>query len=72
MFGYKLFWFYSKEEAKEAMVYSYKHSLSGFAATLNASQAAILNSKQSTLESCIVPSWICGLIFTMVLRIREA
>ncbi|KAI3461910.1 hypothetical protein Pfo_018573 [Paulownia fortunei] len=34
--------FQSKEEAKQAMLYSYKHMFSGFAATLNASQATIL------------------------------
>ena len=45
-------------------MYSYKHSLSGFAATLNASQAAILTSKQSTLARFLhCDGHICGLIF---------
>ncbi|CAA2957179.1 subtilisin-like protease [Olea europaea subsp. europaea] len=34
--------FESKEDAKQAILYSYKHSFSGFAATLNSSQATNL------------------------------
>ncbi|KAL1565701.1 subtilisin-like protease SBT3.18 [Salvia divinorum] len=57
--------FHSKEEAKEAMVYSYKHSLSGFAATLNASQAAILTNTRGVIsvfrsrmmKLCTTRSW---------------
>lgn len=36
----------SKEDAKQAILYSYKHSFSGFAATLNSSQATILASNE--------------------------
>ncbi|KAK4441060.1 Subtilisin-like protease SBT3.18 [Sesamum alatum] len=57
--------FQSEEEAKDAMIYSYKHVLSGFAAILNESQAIILaNTKgvisvfeSKTLELHTTRSW---------------
>jgi hypothetical protein len=39
---------YSKEDAKQAMLYSYKHRFSGFSAMLNSTQAKILASKNIT------------------------
>ncbi|KAL0390395.1 UNVERIFIED_CONTAM: Subtilisin-like protease SBT3.18 [Sesamum calycinum] len=40
----------SEEEAKQAMIYSYKHVLSGFAATLNESQATILANTKGVIS----------------------
>ncbi|PIN05580.1 Tripeptidyl-peptidase II [Handroanthus impetiginosus] len=42
--------FQSKEEAKKAMIYSYKHVFSGFAATINASQARILANTRGVIS----------------------
>ncbi|KAK4492225.1 hypothetical protein RD792_003025 [Penstemon davidsonii] len=42
--------FKSKEEGKKAMLYSYKHMFSGFAATLNASQATILANTRGVIS----------------------
>ncbi|KAL8480866.1 hypothetical protein ACS0TY_027404 [Phlomoides rotata] len=42
--------FHSKEEANQAMLYSYKHTFSGFAATLNASQAAVLKNTRGVIS----------------------
>ncbi|XP_011090078.1 subtilisin-like protease SBT3.18 [Sesamum indicum] len=42
--------FQSKEEAKQAMIYSYKHVLSGFAATLNEGQATILANTKGVIS----------------------
>nr|GMD72816.1 subtilisin-like protease SBT3.18 [Ipomoea batatas] len=42
--------FTSKEDAEEAMVYSYKHGLSGFSAKLNSSQAAALAGKKGVIS----------------------
>ncbi|KAL0418061.1 UNVERIFIED_CONTAM: Subtilisin-like protease SBT3.18 [Sesamum radiatum] len=41
---------FSEEEAKQAMIYSYKHVLSGFAATLNESQATILANTKGVIS----------------------
>ncbi|ERM93537.1 subtilisin-like protease SBT3.18 isoform X1 [Amborella trichopoda] len=43
--------FSSEDEAKEAMVYSYKHIFSGFAAKLNSTQAATLASLEGVISS---------------------
>ncbi|KAL2470039.1 Subtilisin-like serine endopeptidase family protein [Abeliophyllum distichum] len=42
--------FESKADAKQAMLYSYKHSFSGFAATLNSSQATILANTKGVIS----------------------
>ncbi|KAL5708637.1 hypothetical protein ACHQM5_019408 [Ranunculus cassubicifolius] len=42
--------FSSEEEAKEAMVYSYKHSFSGFSAVLNSTQATTLTSMEGVIS----------------------
>ncbi|XP_031111169.1 subtilisin-like protease SBT3.18 [Ipomoea triloba] len=42
--------FTRKEDAEEAMVYSYKHGLSGFSAKLNSSQAAALAGKKGVIS----------------------
>ncbi|KAL0436759.1 UNVERIFIED_CONTAM: Subtilisin-like protease SBT3.18 [Sesamum radiatum] len=41
---------FREEEAKQAMIYSYKHVLSGFAATLNESQATILANTKGVIS----------------------
>ncbi|XP_019151826.1 PREDICTED: subtilisin-like protease SBT3.18 [Ipomoea nil] len=42
--------FTRKEDAEEAMVYSYKHGLSGFSAKLNSSQAAAMAGKKGVIS----------------------
>ncbi|PON95646.1 Subtilase [Trema orientale] len=42
--------FASKEDAKQSMLYSYKHSFSGFSAILNSTQAAILAKRKGVIS----------------------
>ncbi|KAL3518906.1 hypothetical protein ACH5RR_021495 [Cinchona calisaya] len=42
--------FASKEDAKQAMLYSYKHGFSGFSATLNSTQAQILSNAKGVIS----------------------
>ncbi|XP_073138163.1 subtilisin-like protease SBT3.18 [Henckelia pumila] len=57
--------FPSKEKAKEAILYNYKHAFSGFAATLDASQATVLKNtrgvisvfKSKTMQMHTTRSW---------------